>query len=106
MSYRFMRMIVFFDLPTLTSHDMREYRKFRKMLLKDGFFMMQESVYCKMALNYNIVERTRAHIKQNKPSAGVVQFLVITEKQFSKIDYIVGENNSAMLATDDRVTVI
>ncbi len=106
MSYRFMRMIVFFDLPTLTSADMREYRKFRKLLLKDGFFMLQESVYCKMALNHNIVQRTRAYIKSNRPSSGVVQFLVVTEKQFSKMDYIVGKDTSSMLATDDRVTII
>ena len=44
MSYRFMRIIVFFDLPTETLEDKREYRKFRKMLIENGFVMMQESV--------------------------------------------------------------
>ena len=47
MSYRFMRVIVFFDLPTLTLEDKKEYRNFRKFLLKRGFAMMQESVYSK-----------------------------------------------------------
>ncbi len=47
MSYRFMRMIVFFDLPTKTTADLREYRKFRKLLITNGFVMMQESVYTK-----------------------------------------------------------
>ena len=46
-----MRVIVFFDLPTLTSENRREYTKFRKFLIKNGFLMMQESVYTKMALN-------------------------------------------------------
>ena len=46
--FRFMRMIVFFDLPTLTNEDKRNYRKFRKVLIKNGFIMLQESVYCKM----------------------------------------------------------
>ena len=45
MSYRFMRMIVFFDLPTETPQDRREYTRFRKFLIKSGFMMMQESVY-------------------------------------------------------------
>ena len=45
MSYRFMRVIVFFDLPVLTSDDRRAYRKFRKSMLKKGFIMLQESVY-------------------------------------------------------------
>ncbi len=48
MSYRFMRVLVFFDLPVQTSEDMKNYRLFRKKILKNGFFMMQESVYCRM----------------------------------------------------------
>lgn len=46
-----MRIIVFFDLPTETNENKREYRKFRKMLIENGFIMLQESVYCRMALN-------------------------------------------------------
>ena len=46
--FRFMRMLVFFDLPTLTNEDKRNYRQFRKLLIKNGFIMLQESVYCKM----------------------------------------------------------
>ena len=55
MSYRYMRMILFFDLPTETSQERREYTRFRKYLLKSGFMMMQESVYCKIALNQTVV---------------------------------------------------
>lgn len=44
----------FFDLPVQTSEDMKNYRLFRKTLLKNGFFMMQESVYCRMVLNQSI----------------------------------------------------
>ena len=36
--FRFMRMIVFFDLPTLTNEDKRNYRKFRKVLIKKWFY--------------------------------------------------------------------
>ena len=43
-----MRIIVFFDLPTETNEDKRAYRHFRKALIKDGFIMMQESVYTKL----------------------------------------------------------
>ena len=45
MSYRFMRIIVFFDLPTETALDRKNYTKFRKFLIKDGFIMLQYSVY-------------------------------------------------------------
>lgn len=40
-NFRFMRMIVFFDLPTITTEDRRNYRLFRKMLIKNGFIMLQ-----------------------------------------------------------------
>ena len=46
-----MRMLVFFDLPTETSSDRRNYRRFRRFLVKNGFLMMQESVYCKLLVN-------------------------------------------------------
>ena len=46
-----MRIMLFFDLPTETLQQRREYTRFRKHLLKSGFLMLQESVYCKIALN-------------------------------------------------------
>lgn len=46
-----MRILLFFDLPNITLEDKKEYRNFRKFLIKEGFFMMQESVYCKLLLN-------------------------------------------------------
>ena len=39
MSYRFMRVLVFFDLPVVTGENKREYRRFRKYLLKNGFLL-------------------------------------------------------------------
>ena len=48
MSYRYMRVMVFFDLPTVTSANRRDYAQFRKYLVKSGFIMLQESVYCKL----------------------------------------------------------
>ena len=44
MSYRFMRVFVFFDLPVAGLENRRNYTKFRKFLIKNGFIMMQESV--------------------------------------------------------------
>ena len=53
MSLRFMRVMVLFDLPTITEKNRAEYRKFHKFLIQEGFIMMQESVYVKLALNQN-----------------------------------------------------
>ena len=54
--YGYMRIMVMFDLPTLTSTDKREYARFHKYLVKSGFLMMQESVYCKLALNTTVAD--------------------------------------------------
>lgn len=106
MSYRFMRVIVFFDLPTLTDTDRREYRRFRKLLIKNGFVMMQESVYVKMVLNATVQKSIVETIKKGKPADGLVQCLAITEKQFSNIVNISGEFRSDVIDTDERLVIL
>ncbi|RDU22251.1 CRISPR-associated endonuclease Cas2 [Anaerosacchariphilus polymeriproducens] len=101
-----MRVMVFFDLPTLTASEKREYTKFRKFLLKSGFLMMQESVYCKLALNTTVSSAIVTNVKKNKPLEGLVQILTITEKQFSKIEMITGNFKSEVLDSDERLVVI
>lgn len=86
-----MRMIVFFDLPTDTEPARRKYRRFRRMLIKNGFLMMQESVYCRMVLNATVEKSVAETIKREKPSAGIVQLLTVTEKQFAAMTYITGK---------------
>lgn len=103
MSYRFMRMLIFFDLPTQTPSDRRSYRQFRKMLIRNGFLMMQESVYCKLLLNGSAEKTAAEIIRRNKPPKGVVQILTITEKQFAKMEWIVGTLQSDVVHSDERM---
>lgn len=105
MSYRFMRVIVMFDLPTLTSEDKREYRKFRKFLLSNGFVMMQQSVYSKLALNGTVANTIRRNIRGNTPKDGLVQMITVTEKQFNKMEFLVGEHQSDTLDSDERLVI-
>ncbi len=102
MSYRYMRMILFFDLPTETAQERREYTRFRKYLLKSGFMMMQESVYCKIALNQTVVNSLYDSLQKNKPGKGLIQVLTVTEKQFSKMEFILGEYHGDIINTDER----
>lgn len=106
MSYRYMRVIVFFDLPVLTDKNRREYREFRKFLIKSGFLMMQESVYCKLAQNSTVADTILENVRKNKPSSGLVQLLRVTEKQYSKMEFIVGQSVSCVLDTDERLVVL
>ena len=95
-----------FDLPTLTTEEKRNYRKFRQFLIKSGFVMMQESVYVKMVLNQSVANSLIESIKKNKPPEGLVQLLTVTEKQFAKMEFITGEKNSEVLDSDERMIVL
>lgn len=101
-----MRVLVFFDLPVLTEANRRDYRIFRKYLIKSGFMMIQESVYCKLAQNGSVADAMFENIKKNKPSEGLVQVLRVTEKQYNKMDFIVGENTGDVLSTDERLVIL
>lgn len=101
-----MRMIIFFDLPTLTAKDMQEYRKFRKFLITNGFIMMQESVYCRLVLNNNSTKLLRTQITKNLPSKGLIQMLQVTEKQFASMDYLKGGSNSKVIDSMDKVVYL
>lgn len=101
-----MRVLVFFDLPVLTSENRRAYAKFRKFLLKSGFMMLQESVYCKLALNGSIVRTIVDNVHKNKPEEGLVQILTVTEKQYAKMDIVVGEMKSEILDSDERLVIL
>lgn len=104
--FRFMRMLVFFDLPTLTSDDRKNYRLFRKSLIKNGFIMLQESVYCKMMTSPTMEQSVKKLIHSNKPPAGIVTTLAVTEKQFVKMDYVVGEYQNDVIDSEERLIVL
>jgi len=101
-----MRILVFFDLPTETAEDRRAYRLFRKALIKNGFLMMQESVYCKLMTTPSVERSVRTMIQKNKPDKGIVQTLIVTEKQFSKIEYVVGEYKNDVIDTEERLVIL
>ena len=105
MSYRYMRIIVFFDLPSTTHKDRKNYSKFRKFLINEGFIMMQESIYSKIALNITTAKLIQEKVRKNKAPEGVIQMLVVTEKQFASIEYVIGENYTTILNSDERLVV-
>ena len=101
-----MRVIVFFDLPTETLEHKSAYRGFRKFLIKKGFLMMQESVYCKLALNTTVADAIVKSVRSNKPKEGLVQLLVITERQYSRMEILVGSAQNTVIDTDERVVIL
>lgn len=101
-----MRVMVFFDLPIGSSEQRREYSRFRKFLLKNGFLMIQESVYSKLVLNGTVANSVIENIYKNKPKEGLVQLLTITEKQYAKMEFVVGSAQSEVLNSDERLVIL
>lgn len=86
-----MWVIAMFDLPTDTAKARKAYAQFRKALLRDGFTMMQYSVYIRHCAS---IENARIHVARigrRVPSAGEVRFLTITDKQFGRIETYMGK---------------
>ena len=101
-----MRILVFFDLPVISSDYRRAYRRFRNAMLKKGFIMLQESVYCRMVLNKTMADQVLDSIKREKPEKGLVMSLMITEKQFERMEFIAGEFSTDMVDSDERVVFL
>lgn len=106
MRNRFMRVIVFFDLPTETSADKKAYRTFRNFLINEGFIMLQESVYSKLALNQTSSNLIATKLRKNKPPKGLVQVLKITEKQFANIENLTGTRKFAEIDSTQRMVIL
>ena len=68
--------------------------------------MLQESVYCRMLITPTAENAVMDIIRRNKPPEGLVQMLSVTEKQFSKMEYLVGEYHSEIIDSDERLVIL
>jgi len=84
-AYHIMWLFVFFDLPVVKAKERKAAARFRKDLLKDGFGMMQYSVYTRHCASK---ESAAVHLKRVKgyvPEKGQVSILQVTDKQYGEI---------------------
>ena len=91
MSRRFMRLIVFFDLPVVKKKDRKEYQQFRRFLLNDGYMMIQFSVYSRICNGIDGVNKHLNRLNKNLPAKGSVRYIQVTEKQYSEMKFLVGK---------------
>lgn len=80
-----MWMFVFFDLPTITKTDRRNAALFRKALEKDGFAMMQYSVYVRHCASKESMNVHINRVKKFVPSSGYISILCVTDRQYGDI---------------------
>lgn len=89
----FMRMIVFFDLPTITKKNKQDYVRFRRFLLQDGFDMIQFSVYSRIVVGKDGELHHYNRIKAHLPPKGSIRCMAVTEKQYASIQFLVGKKS-------------
>jgi CRISPR-associated protein Cas2 len=88
---RFMWLFVFFDLPVKTKEERRQATQFRQFLLKDGYMMIQWSVYARICNGQDRVDKHLARVENNLPKAGSIRALQITDKQYGRMKMLVGK---------------
>ena len=84
-AYRIMWLFVFFDLPTNTKTERRHAAQFRKALEKDGFTMMQYSVYVRHCASKENMQVHINRVRRSMPPAGFTSILSVTDKQYGDI---------------------
>lgn len=92
--YRIMWVMVLFDLPTETKTDRKTAAKFRQYLLKDGFQMLQFSIYVRHCSSDENAKVHSQRVKRWLPDRGSVAILKITDKQFGMMDLFYGVQKS------------
>lgn len=76
-------LIVCFDLPVGEKEEMRQANRFRKSLLDQGYFMLQNSIYVRSCVTYDKTEQHIRNLKMIAPLTGSITAFYITDRQWS-----------------------
>lgn len=106
MDYKIMRMLCMFDLPVETDMEKRAYRIFRKNLIKEGFTMVQYSIYVRICPSREYAKRLEMRIRKITPPEGNVRLLCVTEKQYSEMVLLVGSRSTTETAIGTERLII
>lgn len=91
-----MWLFAMFDLPVETKEDRREYTRFRKALLAEGFCMLQLSVYARYCASEEASKAYGLRIKAVLPPKGQVRVLAVTDRQFGKMENFLGTKRAPL----------
>ena len=87
---RFMWLFVFFDLPVGSKEQRRRANRFRNFLKDDGYLMLQFSVYARICRGQDAVEKHVRRVRSSLPSEGSIRTLQITDRQYGRMDLMLG----------------
>lgn len=110
---KFMRVLLMFDIPTKSKKEQKYATRFRNELIKQGFFMMQFSVYMRICKGVSAAKSAVERVRGILPPLGNVRTLIITEKQFDNMQILLGsagfnekmnnDKNLVLFAFDEKI---
>lgn len=102
-----MRVMCIFDLPVNTNQEKKSYLSFRKNLLREGFIMVQYSVYMRVCPNRDFANRLYKRIERYAPYNGHIRLFMITEKQYDDMKILIGKKgNTEEIIGKERFIVL
>lgn len=105
-AYRVMWLFVYFDLPTTTKKERKEYTKFKDRLDKGGFSMLQYSVYIRHCSSRENAEMHKKRVRKILPPAGHIIIQTITDKQFGMMENYYNTKKEKKKDTEDNQLTI
>ena len=103
---RYMWLMVFFDLPVKTKRERLEATRFRNFLLKDGFMMIQFSVYMRICRGQDAVEKHTSRVKGILPKTGNIRALQVTDRQYARMKTLLGERRSGEIYAGEQLILL
>lgn len=100
---RYMRLIVLFDLPVKEKKDRSEASKFRNFLLKDGYDMLQLSVYMRICRGREAIEKHMRRLRASLPPHGSVRVLELTDRQYARMEILVGQEKPVEITATQQL---
>jgi len=91
-----MWLFAMFDLPVTTAEARKRYAEFRKVLLEQGFSMLQYSIYARYCSGEEMAVAYRSRIRAALPPEGYVRVLAATDRQFGKMESYIGEKSRSL----------
>ena len=101
-----MWLLVFFDLPVQTKEQRRRATRFRNFLKDDGFLMLQFSVYARICRGQDAVDKHVRRVRVSLPREGSVRALQVTDRQYGRMEVMLGLAQKTELAGSNQMVLL
>ncbi len=101
-----MWLFVFFDLPVGTQEQRRRANRFRHFLKNDGHVMLQLSVYARICRGQDAVDKHIRRVRANLPKEGSIRTLQITDRQYGRMELMLGLAGKTERASPSQMVLL